>query len=179
MMSKNRFLFLTVIIMEFFFIACNKSEPECYEPTTVILRNQFVKKEWIQIDSLINDTTLLDTTIVSYRDTAMPAPTMYSLYMSKNLQVIGDKNSSVLGIPLEGTQQTMTYVLQYDTAVAFYDTITYYYQTKLYFISNDCGYTHNYILDSISTTKNGIDSAAIIQKEVKLGNENHVFLYFF
>lgn len=171
--------FLLLFLFSFCFLSCEKGGPECYEPVSILVRNQFVRKQILEIDSLINDTTLLDTTIISYRDTGLKAPAMFSLDMPQNIIVNGSKNATYLGIPLEPGLPSMRYVLQFDTAVAAFDTITYYYQTKNHFISNACGYTNNFHIDSIRISRFALDSFAVLKPDIVSGNEKQILLYFF
>ena len=46
------------------------------------------------------------------------------------------------------------------------DTITFYYERKLNFLSTACGYNYVFVLSSINTTNNSIDSARIENAEV-------------
>lgn len=39
-----------------------------------------------------------------------------------------------------------------------YDTVSFYYSKELYFISQSCGFTYHYLIDSVASTKNVIDT---------------------
>lgn len=161
------------------FISCEQKEPECYEPISILTRNQFVSKQLIHIDSIVDDSIHIDTIILSYTDTTFNAPAMFSLDMPANIISYGSRNNSVIGVPFEPTRSHMRYVLQYDTAVATYDTLEYFYTSKDHFISNACGYTSVFRIDSIHFTKNLLDSIAILKREIVSGNDRQVLFYFF
>lgn len=162
--------------------SCEKSGPECYVPVNIITRNKFVVKQIIRYDSTRNEDSItiqVDTTVVSYKDTGLKAPAMFTIDMPQNIISYGGKNASVLGVPLEPQIPSLRYVLQFDTAVASYDTISYFYKTKNYFISNACGYTNSFYIDSIHITKNTLDSIGIINHKIESGNDIQVLLYLF
>jgi hypothetical protein len=55
------------------------------------------------------------------------------------------------------------------TTDSFYvvpDTLTFFYQKQLKFISNACGYTDFFSLDSVHSTHNSIDSIIILNRSV-------------
>lgn len=159
--------------------ACEKEKPECYESSSIMAYLQFKSKDSVHIDSLRND-TLIDTVIISYPDTTLEAPLMRSLDQPKTFLSYGNITIPYLGVPLNPETDSIRYALQYDTAIAVYDTITYYYQTTTHFISNNCGFTNYFLIDSIHVTGNFIDSFALTQKEVTSdASIRNIYLYFF
>ena len=181
-MSSKRLLLLVLCLSMIVVYSCEKNEPECYVPVNILTRNRFVVKEEIRYDSTRNEDSIIiqvDTTVVSFRDTGLKAPAMYTIDLPRNLISFGGNNASVIGIPLEPEIPKLRYVLQYDTAVASFDTITYFYKTKNFFISNACGFTNTFYIDSIHITKNTLDSIALVKPNIISGNDVQVLLYLF
>lgn len=178
-MKKIIVLLPLFFLLLFSAVSCEKSGPECYEPISILTRNAFVIKQIQRIDTFLNDSTQLDTTIISYRDTALSSPVMFSIGLPPNIIVYGSKNATQIGVPLKPNTGSIQYVLQYDTALAVYDTFTYFYQTKNHFISNACGYTNNFYIDSIQWSSHVVDSVAILKREIVSGNDKQILLYFF
>lgn len=181
-MSWKRLIIIILYLSIIGIYSCEKSKPECYVPVNILTRNEFVVKQAIHYDSTRTEDSIsiqVDTTVISYRDTGFKAPTMKSIDMPQNLIIYGGANASVIGVPLEPQRQSLSYVIQYDTAVASFDTITYYYKTNNYFISNACGFTNSFYIDSIHITKNTLDSFGLIKPNIVTGNDRQVLLYFF
>ncbi len=76
----------------------------------------------------------------------------------------------------------MRYRLVFDTSqVNTADTVTFYYTSSVHFISNSCGYTNYYNLDSVHSTKNVLDSISVVNPAVTNNQTlqaKHVLLYF-
>ncbi|HTN39441.1 MAG TPA: DUF6452 family protein [Arachidicoccus sp.] len=178
-MNKDLKLFIILITGLFMLAACEKEKPDCYQSNSVMAYLQFKSKDTIHIDSLRND-TLIDTLIVSYRDTSLATPLLKSLDQPKTFLSYGNITISYLGVPLNPGTDSIRYALQYDTTIADYDTITYYYQTTTHFISNNCGFTNYFFIDSIHVTGNFIDSFALVKNEVTSeASTRNIYLYFF
>lgn len=159
--------------------ACEKGDPDCYQTNSVQTRIQFVSKDSIRIDSMLNDTLLLDTTIIRYADTAFEAPAFHTIGMEQNIQ-INASYATRIGAPLDPGRDTMFYVLKLDTAEAAADTLQFVYSAFNHFISNNCGFTNFFQLQSVTATGQLVDSVAIINSEVtNSAQEIHVQLFFF
>lgn len=161
------------------FSSCEKDEPECFESNLILSRVSFIGKNLMRMDTLI-DSVFVDTTITVYRDTLFKSPILYSFNQDVNVQVIGSPYLNYMGLPLNPDEKSIRYALVYDTTRSLADTLTYFYQTSVHFISNDCGFTHFYRIDSIQTTKHLIDSVTI--NERKVGDnaaDRHIHLYYF
>ncbi len=173
-------LFLTVCY------SCQSSEPECYEPVEVKANSSFVIKNVVDTGYYVitnpgsPDSTWVDTTLVSYRDSFFNAIAMVALDVDVQLGVLGVR-TSILGVPLNPFTDSQRYQILLDTAdLSLADTITFFYHTEEHFISNNCGYTHYFHIDSARTTFNFMDSVVLSKKEVTNDNSvRNLFLYFF
>ena len=58
------------------------------------------------------------------------------------------------------------------------DTMTYSYTSNVHLISRECGYTYYFTLDSITYTRNNIDSVSIVKKTVTTLNEENIRIYY-
>lgn len=176
--QKYRILLMILCFISFF-SACEKEGPDCLQPNQVLLRVSFKAKAIDRLDTLI-DSVLVDTTIIRYKDTFFNSPIMISIDMPQNVISFGSPNSNFLGIPLNPDSNRISYALQYDTTKNEFDTLTYFYHSSVHFISNACGFTHYYQLDSLQTTHHLIDSTVISQREVTdKASDRHINLYFF
>src|SRR5690606_39262767 len=100
---------------------------------------------------IINDTLLLDTTIVRYADTAFESAALYSLGMEQNLKINAGYISRP-GLPLDPARDTMLYIFKLDTTAGEADTLHFVYNAFNHFISNNCGFTNFFQLMSVSAT---------------------------
>lgn len=160
-------------------VSCETNQ-ECYQPTTVTVKAAFVVKN--TYDSLIvTDSTVRDTTIVTYYDTFMAAPYFQSLDFDSTVGILGDRGTNLIPLPLNPDVDSIRYLVVPDTAdFSSIDTLVIYYTPKVYFISNNCGYTYYYNIDSVHTATALFDSTALANKEVTTqGSTRHILLYFF
>lgn len=160
--------------------ACSKPEPVCYEPLTVTARVQYIQRTLKEVDTLIG-TVLLDTFYLYYADTFLPYLNAVNLD-TDTFGVAAIPNTGALSFYLNPNGASTTYALRFDTVGAYTDTISFYHNSYPVFISNDCGYTHYFSIDSISYRSPYVDSLFITNKEVTLDNANSAntaLLYFF
>ncbi len=165
--------------MLLFAASCNK-EQVCFIPTNVTGKMIFSVKE--ARDTLIfTDTNVIDTTIISYRDTAMTAPAMLTFGYDTNYIIYGIRGQSIISFSLDPDLPSISYkVIPDNNEPEQHDTLTIGYDSHLYFISNDCGFTYNYKITSVHITNHHIDSSAVITPEVTTeGSKQHIRLYFF
>jgi hypothetical protein len=135
--------------------ACNNSN-DCYEPIDVSARWNF-KTERMMIRKVDSGTANeRDTMIFEFYDTALFNVRATMLDVSQNITFY-DQNGSVYPL-LNPDTNVQRYAIQFDSAQVGFDTFTLFYNTNLHFISNACGYTFFYNIDSISTTRHVIDS---------------------
>jgi hypothetical protein len=176
---QGALVLLLLLLLMMAMIACEPSTPECYEPNSVRLNAGFiVRRDTIVV---VDSISFRDSTIIQYSDSFMRSPLMLSLDTDSIYGVIGTPNgTSTLGIALNPNTDSMRYLVQFDTALAHFDTITFFYKPSIHFISNNCGYTHYFNIDSVHVTKNYLDSAAIQRSQVtNEANIRHVLFYFF
>ena len=70
-------------------------------------------------------------------------------------------------LSLSSTTDSCQWIFKADSALTDYDTLNFYYRRQLKFLSNACGYTNFYTLDSVHVTKNkGIDSIILTNNSV-------------
>ena len=85
------------------------------------------------------------------------------------------RNVNSIRLPLSPFEDFSNFVFTLNDVT---DTLQIYYKRQLYFVSEECGFSVNFSLDSILFTLNQIDSAIIIQPKVQAINEEHIRLYF-
>jgi hypothetical protein len=85
------------------------------------------------------------------------------------------KNVNAIRLPLAPHWDHSSFVLRLNE---FTDTVQLFYQRQLYFVSEECGFSMNFKIDSIFSTYNKIDSVSIIQPSVQVINEEHLRIFF-
>jgi Family of unknown function (DUF6452) len=101
-------------------------------------------------------------------DTALPHA-VFGALSNKNYAVEIFPQQSVFTISLAETADTCRWTFTTDTAsgtVHLTDTLTFFYSRQLQFLSNACGYTDFFKLDSLHTTNFNIDSIHITNTSI-------------
>lgn len=184
-MAKKDLQLLLFIALGFLGIAfissCETKDPECYQPVNVTAISGFMVRDTVKLDTIPGTT---DSFILQYNSKLLISPGMFTLDVDSFLGIIGSANgSSQLSVPLNPNADSMRYRLVFDTSqVAQADTVTFYYTSSVHFISNSCGYTNYYNLDSVRSTKNVVDSIALVNPAVtndQTAQARHIQIYFF
>lgn len=146
-----------------FFAACTADRNPCLEPK--------VPKVHVACYQFKTD---------NYVDTALPNAIFVSLDIdSARYWYWAAKTISKFDLVLSPLRDTARWILQADSAFSPIDTLTFVYERKLKFISNACGYSHDYLIKEIISTNQNIDSVRVSNNSVttKAGIEN-VKIYF-
>lgn len=168
-----------LIVMVALTTSCNKKQ-ECFVPTDITAKMVYAKKR--TVDTIITtDTTARDTVMIFYRDTLMEAPGMQTFLYDTNFVIRGQRGITTLQFSLDPDSTEMKYLVfpNYNN-LDIHDTLTIKYRSQLYFISNDCGFTYNYQIDTAQLSNSVFDSASIMNRDVTTeGNIQHIRIYFF
>ncbi len=161
---KNGFLLFICGIFFIFTFSCTQERQPCLTPKIASLN----------IES-IHYTT--DTGTIPI-DTGLNAA-IFGALSSKGLEnVIYLQQSANFTISLSPVADSCKWLFATDTIGSFTDTFTFYYQRQLKFLSNACGYTYFYSLDSLHTTHNIVDSFLITNTSVTNNvNTKHLKIY--
>lgn len=158
MTDKGKYL-IAMAIPVLLLHACTQERQPCLTPKTAVLimksvRNTTDKKV---IDTAFNAAVLVPVTTVADKGT----------FYSK---------SSTFTVSLSPLSDTCQWLFAADTAAgSAVDTLTFTYNRELKFVSNACGYSHFFSLNSVSSTHNTIDSVTISNKSVTNNvNTTHV-----
>ncbi len=170
-----------LLLLAAVFSACEPDEPECYEPDNIATNLNFIKK---QVDTvhIVDSVTGMsrDSFVITFPDTLMRSPRAFSLNYSNGINIIAQPNSGGIAVLMNPDSNVIAYRVQYDSTAFEADTITIFYQASLHFISNACGYTYYYHIDSVTGTRNVLDSVFILNDAVtNEASTRHVGLYFF
>ena len=172
-----------ILLLSLFIIclsSCEENLQECYEVVDIRVNSIFSQRITIDSTFTLPDSSQIDSTIISYRDTLLASPKMQTIDEDKQFIFYSAGNTSRFGVPLNPDKESMRYQLQFDSTVAAYDTLTFFYRPVLHFISNACGYTYYYTVDSVLFTTNSLDSVAYEQKSVtNEAAKNNIRFYFF
>jgi hypothetical protein len=148
-MIRNSLLALLVTLVTAGALAgCEKVEERdpCLQPRTVRLKAGAYRRA--------ADT---GTAVV---DTALPFVIFAPIWGATALGFVG---SAKWAVPLSPQADSCRYVLEADTAgaVPALDTLTFRYSRRTQFLSNACGYTYFFTLDTVTSTTNVLDSVRL------------------
>ena len=134
--------------------ACTQQRSPCLTPKTATLNMETMH--------MATDSSLVPV------DTALPGAIFVALTQngSDSFQYLSQSSQFVLSLaPVTNVCQWAftTDSMKYHN---LFDTLTFYYQRNLQFLSNACGYTYFYTIDSVSTTHNNIDSLLLTNTAV-------------
>ncbi len=81
---------------------------------------------------------------------------------------------------------TIEFPLYYDSASCkfviringVYDTMEYRYSGELHLLSKECGYSYFFNIDTVTYTKNIIDSVSILKKTVTTSDEENIRIFY-
>lgn len=160
------------------FASCDSGQ-ECYEPVDVRSNIRFSTERLttIILDSVSGSPR--DSIVVGFFDTTL-LNSRISLIDVERPIIFPSSNTGSIYPLLNPDTNVQRYSIQFDSTIARFDTFTLFYKTNLHFISNACGYTFFYNLDSVRHTSNVIDSMWI--RDFVVGNDANainVSFYFF
>ena len=146
-------------------VGCTRQRGPCLTPKVAGLNLEFTHY-------------LTDTSTVT-KDTALPAAVFIAVTNAGEKEVIGGLYNSLFTISLSSVSDSCRWMVATDTlAHNKFDTLTFYYQRELQFLSNACGYTYFYNLDSVHTSHFNIDSVHITNASVTNNvNTKHIKIY--
>lgn len=128
--------------------SCEQERDPCLQPKTAPVR-------------LVAKRPVTDTTSI---DTLLPRPLWIGIDSAFAIRF--PERTSGFQLLLSPLADSCSYALQADSSVNRFDTLKFYYRRKLQFLSNACGFTHFYTLDSVVNTRYQIDSVKITNADV-------------
>lgn len=137
--------------------SCTQERQPCLTPKIASLNLRFVH---FAIDTAITNN--------SFQDTALPSAVFAPLTGSTINEVRYTTPSAYFTISLSPVSDSCTWLFQADTNATVQDTLQFYYKRKLQFLSNACGYSNFYTIDSVHASKSSgvIDSVIITNNSV-------------
>ena len=154
---------------------CSPKDDLCFTPKNVYLQIGFQV-----IDTMfLTDVQGRDSIVVQVRDTGLNYPSMLSLGVDSPVLFQGTKLAFGLETLLDPSKPQLTFQFQADSSNPLTEMVTVFYQPYEHFISNACGYTFNYRIDSVQSTFNDLDSIHILNRDVTLdAQKKHLQFYF-
>jgi hypothetical protein len=96
----------------------------------------------------------------------------------EKLLLEGQFQVSSASLSLSPLADTTTWIVSFDSTMTIRDTFTLTYQRQPHFVSNGCGYTYFFNLDTVWATQHIIKSLKLDNKFVSNNvNETHITLY--
>ncbi len=85
------------------------------------------------------------------------------------------RNINSIRLPLSPISDSTAFVMKFNDIT---EIVKFYYKRQLYFISEECGFSVNYLIDSVKYTNSKIVSVVIINPKVQATHEEHIRFYF-
>ncbi len=177
-MNKPTFKIVFISLVAcLFIIACKTERDPCLQPVNVQVKMEFKRRV------ADTGTAIIDTNFVNMLMNPLDSPR----HFVDTGSIIGSANPSLLYIRLSPLADSCRWYIQPDSAQpSRRDTITFFYQRQLHFISNACGYSYYFNIDSLHFTRrsiadqyHSIDSITITTPFVNGdANKTHLRIYF-
>ena len=173
---RNTCLWLLSIFLILGIFSCTQ-EDDCYVPRSVYAKFGFKSR-----DSLINyDVNGRDSSKLIIADTPLYYPSFSSKGTPQDIKIMADANRAIyMSVPLNPDADSINYLFQPNSDTPIIDSITIFYSHKYHFISNNCGYTYYYNIDSLKYSKLIIDSIGINKSEItQNATDQNLYLFFY
>jgi len=156
MISSKKYWFAGLIAVCIIWAACSQQRQLCLTPTVASL-------------NIVSMHVISDTGTIFY-DTILPAAEFVPLN-NKSDSVGVYPQASTFTISLSPASDTCRWLFRADTTGVLprdytFDTLTFIYTPNLQFLSNACGFTDFYTIDTVLTSHTNIDSLHITDKSV-------------
>jgi len=157
MTKPGKYLFIILVaLLVIGWLACTQARQPCETPLTASLN--------MEMEHLISVT---DSTFV---DTVLPGAEFIPITRIPNRAPDTDiyPPGTLFTLSLSPIDTMCQWAFTTDSAKTgtTFDTFTFYYQRSLQFVSNSCGYTYFYNIDTVVSTHHNIDSIHILSKGV-------------
>ena len=163
-MIRGRYFLFILFVFSGLWVACTQTRDPCLTPKIASLNIEMMHLP------IVGDTAFVDT--------ALPAALFRPLSVSVNNPYTIYPQQADFTISLSPDSNVCQWVFATDTPAYQFDTLTFRYQRNLQFISNACGFTYFYTLDTVLTTHVNIDSLHIINPSVTNNvNTKHVQIF--
>jgi len=147
-MRSHRCIVLIIILLSIIFQRCNVDD--------ICLSNQHAVRAYFML--------------MEEKERAMvQRATIYGLGMP-NDSIYKEENVTNMFLPLSFTKDTTSFLIFIQNE-SFRDTIHFVHTKKMNFISRECGFTFDFLIDTVYFSKMFIDSVAVINPNVRY-NEN-------
>ncbi len=165
---------ISVIALILLLSSCKKDFQECFVPRSVSAKVFFRV-----LDTLVTqDANGFITRTIQIRDTALNRPSLTSLGQDSNITFLGERGVNNMYLFLNADTTSIQYVFRRSEDASITDTLTIGYEPYTQFISNACGYTFNYKLDTLRSTQLNIKQAFIENPDVTLsGQARNIIIY--
>ena len=155
MINARKYLPFIAFVFCGLWVACTQTRDPCLTPKIASLNIEMMH---LPLPLVIGDTTFVDTALPAavFRPLSVTVDNPYTIYPQQ----------ADFTISLSPDSNICQWVFATDTPAYSFDTLTFHYQRNLQFISNACGFTYFYTLDTVLTTHVYIDSLHITNTSV-------------
>lgn len=144
-------LFFSFAFCSIAWMACTQQRQVCLTPKSAFLNVKSVH--------FASDTATVPV------DSSLPSAIFLALTFNGAKGYIATRQTTFT-LSLSPDSTLAQWVYTPDSSVHHFDTLTFFYQRHLQFLSNACGYTYFYTIDSMHTTHFMTDSAHILNPGV-------------
>lgn len=150
-MTRRKNILSVLSLASFIFIAsCTQERQPCLTPTTAKLNIRT-----IQFKSGATNAV----------DTALPSAVFRAVTANDTPGFVFGRQAT-FAIQLSQVADSSLWFIKTDTSSTVYDTVVFRYSRNQHFISNACGFTYFFNLNTVNTTHQFIDSVKIINSDV-------------
>jgi hypothetical protein len=146
-------------------LSCTQERQICLTPKIVNLRAEFMRKA---------------TATADFSDSALPSGRFIALTNNGPQGFQSRQQSATALFSLSPDTNFCQWAYRTDSnSSTVFDTLSFYYRRQLHFISNACGYTYFYTLDSAHTTHIFTDSLRVVNSSITndVTTPNHLQVY--
>ena len=155
-------------------LACNQERQPCLTPTTASFNIEFIHLTTDTSTAAV-DTSLPSAAFVPLSPIGNKYIYFYPQQATFTLSLSAETDSckwafvpdsANRSLQPDGTLSQWMSLMFQDSLISQADTLTFFYQRNLTFLSNACGYTYFYTLDSAHSTSHNVDSVKISNTSV-------------
>jgi hypothetical protein len=165
MIKSVKYFPVVVVVSCFLFTACKQERQTCLTPRSAVLNVE---------------TMHIPSPGLALVDTVPPVPIFVPLATTPQPGILFPRTATFT-LSLSPDANVASWAFITDTAAAADvtpDTLTFFYKRNLQFLSNACGYTYFYNIDSLQSTHHNIDSFKLLSTSVTNNvNTKHLQIY--
>lgn len=149
---RSSYLLIFILIL---FVNYSCTDDQCHTDTESLVETELIAKGVDQefIDSI----------------------SIYSPEWVDSIHYLPEGTDNIIGFTLSPNSDTTEII--YASPNAINDTLSFYYQRKITYLSPECGFVIDYIIDTVIHTYNNIDSIEVATEEITTEDNGDIKIY--